>query len=75
MPSGCREQTNARLLLRVLRGEEQGACRAAAVMNAAAAIVVGEKAPDLKAAIGLACESIDSGNALAKLNALIESTK
>ena len=68
-------QTNASLLLRVLRDEEQGACRAAAVMNAAAALVIGEKAPDLKVAIGLACESIDSGNALAKLNALIEATK
>ena len=67
--------TNANLLLGVLRGEERGACRAAAVINAAAALVVADKAPDLQSAIPFACESIDSGRALAKLNALIEATK
>ena len=73
--AGGDPQMNAKLLLRVLRGEERGACRAAAVANAAAVLVVAERAPDLRSAILLARESIDSGRALAKLNALIEATK
>ena len=73
--AGGDPRTNADLLLRVLRGDNRGACRAAAVINAAAALIVGEKAPDMNTAIRLACESIDSGNALAKLNALVEATK
>lgn len=66
---------NAKILLSVLRGEEQGAYRAAAVENAAAAILVGGKSPDYKTAIALACESIDSGRAMEKLSKLIETAK
>ncbi len=72
---GGNPQMNAELLLRVLRGDDRGACRAAAVENAAAVLVVGGRAPDLQSAIPLACESIDSGRAIAKLNALVEATK
>ena len=57
------------------RGEERGAYRAAAVENAAAAILVGGKAPGYADAIALAAESIDSGRALAKLTALVEAAK
>ena len=66
---------NAKILLSVLRGEERGAYRAAAAENAAAAIQVAGKAPDYKAALALAAESIDSGRALAKLNAMVECSK
>ena len=64
-------EENAKLLLSVLRGEERGAYRAAAVENAAAAIVVGGKAANFPDAIALACESIDSGRALGKLEKMI----
>jgi anthranilate phosphoribosyltransferase len=41
-------------------------------MNAAAGLVVGGKARDLKEGVGLAAQSIDSGAAGRKLAALIE---
>ena len=66
---------NARLLASVLKGEERGACRAAAVENAAAAILVAEKAASYAEALALAADSIDSGRAIAKLNALLEGMK
>lgn len=67
--------TNANILRRVLGGEERGAYRAAAIENAAAAILVGGKAPDYKSALALAAESIDSGKAAAKLAAMIEAVR
>ena len=66
---------NARLLASVLKGEERGACRAAAVENAAAAILVAEKAASYAEALALAADSIDSGRAIAKLNAMLEAMK
>ncbi len=65
-------EENAKILLSVLRGEERGAYRAAAVENAAAAILVGGKAKDYADAIALAVESIDSGKAAGKLKAMID---
>ena len=67
--------TNAGILKRVLGGEENGAYRAAAVENAAAAILVGGKAANFCDALKLAKESIDSGRALAKLEAMKESAR
>ena len=67
--------TNAAILRRVLGGEERGAYRAAAVENAAAAILVGGMAPDYKTALALAVESIDSGRAAAKLEAMMEALR
>jgi len=67
--------TNARLLLSVLKGEDHGAYRAAAVENAAAAIMVGDKAATYAEALALARESIDSGRALAKMNAMMEAMR
>ena len=66
---------NAGLMLSVLRGEERGAYRAAAIENAAAAIIAGEKAAGYEEALALASESVDSGRALAKLEALKEAAK
>lgn len=60
---------NAQILHRILRGE-RGPKRDIAVMNAAAALVVGRKAPDLIEGARLAEEIIDSGQALEKLDAL-----
>ena len=62
---------NARIRRAILSGEERGACRAAAIENAAAAILAGERAKTYQEALALAAESVDSGRALAKLNALV----
>jgi anthranilate phosphoribosyltransferase len=60
---------NARML-RDLLGGQKGAPRDAALANAAAALVAAGAAPDLKAGVRLAAESIDSGAAAAKLERL-----
>jgi anthranilate phosphoribosyltransferase len=59
----------AELLLAIFRGKP-GPQRDIVLVNAAAAIVLGEKAPDLRKGIQLARESLDSGAALAKLEGL-----
>ncbi|MDG6256500.1 MAG: anthranilate phosphoribosyltransferase [Methanomicrobiaceae archaeon] len=64
---------NARILMEILEGE-QGPCRDIAMVNAGAAIYTAGRRPSLRAGIEQAAIAIDSGNALAKLHALIEST-
>ncbi|GHE01306.1 anthranilate phosphoribosyltransferase [Defluviimonas sp. 20V17] len=56
--------------LRALLGGEKGAYRDAVLLNAAAALVVADRAADLKAGVEIAAESIDSGAAKAKVEAL-----
>ncbi len=65
---------NAGILRAVLEGRD-GAPRRIALLNAAAAIVAGEKADNLRDGLELARESVDSGAALAKLEALIRCTR
>jgi anthranilate phosphoribosyltransferase len=62
---------NAQIMRDVLSGNP-GACRDVVLMNAALAIVAGEKADNMKDGIKLAAECIDSGAAVKKLQALIE---
>ncbi|MEW6592651.1 MAG: anthranilate phosphoribosyltransferase [Candidatus Hadarchaeota archaeon] len=64
---------NAKILLNVLSGEH-GARRDIVILNAAAAIVVGGKARDLKEGMAAAAKAIDSGKALEKVVALVEAT-
>lgn len=64
---------NARIIREILEGE-RGAPRDIVLMNAGAALCVGELARDLHEGIQLAAASIDSGNASARLNALIDAT-
>jgi anthranilate phosphoribosyltransferase len=64
-------EENARVLRRVLGGE-QGTERALAVMNAGAAIYVGGQAGSLREGVERAEESIDSGAAEAKLDGYLE---
>ncbi|MDD5591354.1 MAG: anthranilate phosphoribosyltransferase [Dehalococcoidales bacterium] len=68
---GGTAKDNAGIILRILSGE-RGAGRNIAVMNAAAAMVVGRKSSDLVAGVRLAEKVIDSGMALEKLNALVQ---
>lgn len=64
---------NARIIMRVLKGD-RGPQRDVVLMNAAAALVCGGKAKNLKDGVKLAMRSIDSGAALSKLEKLIELT-
>jgi len=55
----------------VLSGKN-GPCRHVVLLNAALAIVAGEKAKDIKEGLEIATDCIDSGTAVKKLQALIE---
>lgn len=70
---GGDSETNAGIVRAVLDGEP-GPRRDIVIANAAAALLVAEKAPDLKSAVEAAAESIDSGAARRKLERLIEFT-
>lgn len=67
--SGSDAQSNARLVLAVLQGQE-GPYRDVVLLNAAAALYVGGAAKDIHSGVVLARRAIDSGAALEKLNAL-----
>ncbi|MDT8328108.1 MAG: anthranilate phosphoribosyltransferase [Roseovarius sp.] len=60
--------------LRALLDGDAGAYRDAVLLNAAAALVVADHAPDLKTGVAQAAESIDSGAARAKITALANLT-
>jgi anthranilate phosphoribosyltransferase len=62
---------NARITRDVLSGRP-GACRDVVLMNAALAIVAGDKAADIREGVKMAADCIDSGRAVKKLQALIE---
>jgi anthranilate phosphoribosyltransferase len=70
---GDREQ-NAEIIRAILRGEP-GAKRDIVLMNAAAALVVGGRARDLKEGVELAARSIDAGTARGKLERLVSLTR
>jgi anthranilate phosphoribosyltransferase len=70
---GGNARQNAEMIVRILNGEKSSR-RDIVLLNAAAAIAVGNKANDLKAGILLAAEAIDSGAAMGKLQGLIEFT-
>jgi len=71
--AGGEPEENARIVKAVLDGDT-GGHRTAVVLNAAAALLVADKAPDWPAAVSLAESTIDSGAAAAALNRLIVST-
>ena len=68
---GGTARQNAKILRSILSGEAGGR-RNIVVMNAAAALVAGNRASDLKEGVCIAEETIDSGKAQAKLWALVE---
>ncbi len=68
--AGGSPEDNAGMLRAVLAGE-RGPRRDVVLLNAAAALVVGDLADDLVGGLRLAAESIDTGRAEAKLDALI----
>jgi len=64
-------ERNAAITRAILAGEDRGPRRDVVLLNAAAALVAGKKATDLRAGIDLAAESIDRGAALEALEGLI----
>ena len=64
---------NGKAFLALLQGEK-GAYRDAVLLNAAAALMVADKVTKLTDGVEIAAESIDSGAALAKVEALAKAT-
>lgn len=64
--------TNAAILRGILDGTMDGPKRDVVLLNAGAALVAAGKAGDLKGGIALARDTIESGAALKKLDALVE---
>lgn len=60
--------------LRALLDGERSAYRDIVLLNSAAALIVADKAADLKAGVGIAAERIDSGAARATLDKLVASS-
>jgi anthranilate phosphoribosyltransferase len=68
---GADAKTNAKFIRDILSGADKGPRYDIVVLNAAAAIVAGDKAEDLKSAIAKSRESIDNGAAKECLEKLI----
>lgn len=66
--------TNAGIVRDVLGGKDRGARRDIVLLNAAAALVVAEKAADFTSGWDLAAELIDSGAARERLERFVEAT-
>ncbi|VVC03906.1 Anthranilate phosphoribosyltransferase [Candidatus Bilamarchaeum dharawalense] len=71
IPKASSKEESARILLDVLHGKNDAA-KDVATLNAAGAIYVGGMANSIEQGIGKASDSIDSGNALAKLEQMIK---
>ncbi|HEY2962847.1 MAG TPA: anthranilate phosphoribosyltransferase [Pyrinomonadaceae bacterium] len=67
-------EANAAIVRAVLEGKRDDEARALVIMNAAAALMLGGVADDLRDGTRRAAEAIDSGAALAKLEHLIRAT-
>ena len=65
---------NAQVIRDVLSGKRKDEARSATLLNAAAAIYVGERVASLEEGVTAAAASVDSGAAMAKLAALTAET-
>ena len=73
--AGGDPEDNAAIARAILEGRDRGPKRAIVLLNAAAAVYASGAAADLASGLALATESLDSGAALAKLEALKEATR
>ncbi len=73
--AGGDPEANAAITLALLSGRERGPRRDVVLLNAGAALLVSGTATDLPGGIAQAAESIDSGAALEKLQALIRTSQ
>ena len=71
---GGTPEENAQITRDILSGKEQGPKRTTVLLNAGAALYIGEKATSLAEGIKLAAELIDSGKALETMEAFIEAS-
>ncbi|MEM6307440.1 MAG: anthranilate phosphoribosyltransferase, partial [Pseudomonadota bacterium] len=71
---GGSPEHNSQAFAALLDGTK-GAYRDAVLLNAAAALVIADKAPDLKTGAAMAAHSIDSGQAKAKFHGLARITQ
>jgi anthranilate phosphoribosyltransferase len=69
--AGGEPQANAETIWRLVRGEERGPKRDAVLLNAGAALFVASRASSISSGWDLAVRTIDSGQAAAKLAALV----
>lgn len=69
---GGTPQENAAITLAILQGKEKGAKRNTVLLNAGAALYIGDKADSFNDGVQLAAQLIDSGRALATLEKFIE---
>jgi len=69
--AGGDASANASIIRRILEGE-RGTRRDFVCINAAAALVAADRAPNFREGVQLAAQAIDSGSARAKLDALVE---
>lgn len=67
-------EANAAMIRDVFSGKNKGPRRQAVLLNAAGALMIGDKADSLKEGVKLAKEILDSGLAQDKLNELIEAS-
>lgn len=67
-------EANAQIVRNVLLGSRNDEARALVIMNAAAALVLGDVAADLREGARMAAKAIDSGAASEKLELLIQAT-
>ncbi len=72
---GGNAEQNAEIIKKILKNERTDAARDLVLLNAAAAIFVGGKAENLENAVELAKESLESGNALQKLEIVDRNVK
>lgn len=68
-------EANAEIIRQIFEGKRKDEARSLVVMNAAAALVIGEVTDDLRTASKLAAKAIDSGAALEKLELLKTATR
>ncbi|HWT26529.1 MAG TPA: anthranilate phosphoribosyltransferase [Mobilitalea sp.] len=67
-------EANAVMIRDVFSGKDKGPRRQAVILNAAGALMIGEKTSNLKEGVQLAKDIIDSGAAQDKLNQMIEAS-
>jgi anthranilate phosphoribosyltransferase len=72
---GADAATNAKIVWRILCGEDQGPKREAVLLNAAAALFVAGRVKTLADGWEFACEIIDSGKARARLDGLVNACR
>ena len=68
---GGSPEDNVKIMKSLLQGE-RGAKRDVVLLNAAVTLMLAEKVPDFETGLALAAEAIDSGQALKKLDQLIQ---